>query len=296
MSYSQISLLPDRGVIELRGADAVSFLQGLVTNDVERADPGQAVFAGLLTPQGKILFDFLIYLRDAETLWLDCVREQSDALLKRLAMYKLRAKVELADRSGELSVAAAWGDAPHEGDAAFLAAFADPRFAGLGRRLILAAGPEQPERFAASTGSATPYHSHRVSLAVPQGGLDYAYGEAFPHEACYDQLHGVDFEKGCYVGQEVVSRMHHRGIAKTRIVAVTAEAPLDTTGAEIRAGEFPVGTLGSMDGARGIAMVRLDRVEEAARHGIPLRVGEVTLTVHRPAWASYTVPGEGEKA
>jgi folate-binding protein YgfZ len=139
------------------------------------------------------------------------------------------------------------------------------------------------------TASAAEYHSHRIALAVPQGGLDYAYGEAFPHEACFDELHGVDFDKGCYVGQEVVSRMHHRGTAKTRIAAIEASAPLDT-GAEIRAGEFPVGTLGSMDGTHGIALLRLDRLEEAARHGIPLRVGETILTARTPVWASYTVP------
>ncbi len=210
-------------------------------------------------------------------------------------MYKLRAKVELTDRA-DLAVAAAWGDEPREGNDAFLAAYADPRFAPLGERLILPAGPEEPYRFAASTGSDTAYHSHRVALAVPQGGLDYAYGEAFPHEACYDDLHGVDFEKGCYVGQEVVSRMHHRGIAKTRIAAVVASAPIDTTGAEIRAAEFPVGTLGSMDGTRGIAMIRLDRADEATRHGIPLHVGDVRLTLHRPAWASYAVPGDNGAA
>ncbi|WP_088343006.1 MULTISPECIES: folate-binding protein YgfZ [Rhodomicrobium] len=296
MSYSQISLLPDRGVIELRGPEAASFLSGLVTNDVERAEPGQAVFAGLLTPQGKILFDFLIYVRDGETLWLDCVKEQAETLLKRLTMYRLRAKVELADRSAELAVAAAWGDEPREGNDAFIAAYADPRFAPLGERLILEADPGQPHHFGDRAGGDTLYHSHRVALAVPQGGLDYAYGESFPHEACYDDLHGVDFEKGCYVGQEVVSRMHHRGTAKTRIAAIEASAPLDLSGAEIRAGEFPVGTLGSMDGTRGIAMVRLDRIDEAARHGIPLRVGEVTLTASRPAWASYDVPAGGVRA
>ncbi len=293
MSFSQICLLPDRGIIELRGPEAAGFLQGLVTNDVERAAIGEAVFAGLLTPQGKILFDFFIYVQNAETLWLDCVKEQSEALLKRLSLYRLRAKVELADRSTELSAAATWGGEPHEGSSAFLAAYRDPRFPALGKRLILDAAAPEAGRFAESTGSASAYHPHRVSLAVPQGGLDYAYGEAFPHEACYDDLHGVDFLKGCYVGQEVVSRMHHRGTAKTRIAAVEASEPLTATGAEIHAGEFPVGTLGSMDGTRGIAMVRLDRVDEAARHGIPLRVGEITLTLRRPIWASYQVPSEG---
>ena len=290
MSYSHMTLLPDRGLVEVRGPDAAVFLQDLVTNDVEGIRPGEAIFAGLLTPQGKILSDFLIHMRDPETYWLDCMRDQAETIVKRLAMYKLRAKAEITDRSGELAVGAAWGDKPFESDGAFLASYEDPRYGPLGWRFVIASSASEPVSLAAATGSETAYHSHRVWLAVPQGGVDYAYGEAFPHEACYDELNGVDFDKGCYVGQEVVSRMHHRGIAKTRIAAVETSAPLDIGGAEIRAGDFPVGTLGSMDGTRGIAMLRLDRVEEAARHGIPMRVGDTILTPRAPVWASYSVP------
>jgi folate-binding protein YgfZ len=293
MSYSQLILLPDRSLIGLRGPDAAGFLQGLVTNDVEGAEPGEAIFAGLLTPQGKILFDFLIYVRDAETYWIDCAAEQVGDLAKRLSMYRLRAKVEIADLSGELAVGAAWGDAPRGEVEAFVAAYADPRFAPLGERLILRRSAGEPAGAGIPAAVPAAYHSHRIALAVPQGGLDYAYGEAFPHEACYDDLNGVDFKKGCYVGQEVVSRMHHRGIAKTRTAAVEASAPLAERGAEIRAGDIPVGTLGSMDGRKGIAMVRLDRAEEALRSGVPLRVGDVALTLRRPPWASYDVPSHG---
>jgi folate-binding protein YgfZ len=286
MSSSQMTLLPDRGLVEVRGPDAAVFLQDLVTNDVESIKPGEAIFAGLLTPQGKILCDFLIHMRDPEIYRLDCMRDQAETIVKRLSMYKLRAKVEIADRSGELAIGAVWGETPREGDGAFLAAYDDPRYSPLGGRFVIAAGQSGPANLA----PASSYHTHRVSLAVPQGGLDYVYGEAFPHEACFDELHGVDFDKGCYVGQEVVSRMHHRGIAKTRIAAIEASAPLDTVGAEIHAGEFPVGTLGSMDGTHGIAMLRLDRIDEAARHGIPLRVGETIITARTPPWASYSVP------
>lgn len=290
MSHGHMTLLPDRGLVEVRGSDAAVFLQDLVTNDVESIKPGEAMFAGLLTPQGKILCDFLIHMRDPQTYWLDCMRDQAETIVKRLSMYKLRAKAEIADRSGELAVGAAWGETPRAGEATFLAAYDDPRYAPLGGRFVTASNAPEPASLAAAAGSETAYHSHRVSLAVPQGGLDYAYGEAFPHEACFDELHGVDFDKGCYVGQEVVSRMHHRGTAKTRIAAIEASAPLDAGGAEIRAGEFPVGTLGSMDGTHGIALLRLDRLEEAARHGIPLRVGETIITARTPPWASYSVP------
>lgn len=290
MSSSRMTLLPDRGLVEVRGADATVFLQDLVTNDVESIKPGEAIFAGLLTPQGKILCDFLIHAREPHCYWLDCMRDQAEIVVKRLTMYRLRAKAEIVDRSAELVIGAAWGETPPAGDgAAFLAAYHDPRYAPLGMRFVIEQA-SKPESLAVATSSAADYHSHRVSFAVPEGGLDYAYGEAFPHEACFDELHGVDFEKGCYVGQEVVSRMHHRGTAKTRIAAVEASTPLDIGGAEIRAGEFPVGTLGSMDGTHGIALLRLDRLEEAARHGIPLRVGDTIITARTPPWASYSVP------
>ena len=254
----------------MRGPDAAVFLQDLVTNDVESIKPGEAMFAGLLTPQGKILCDFLIYMREPQSYWLDCMRDQAEAIAKRLSMYKLRAKAEIADRSAELAVGAAWGETPGEGDGAFLASYDDPRYAPLGARFVIASSASEPPSLAAAATSATAYHSHRISLAVPQGGLDYAYGDAFPHEACFDELHGVDFDKGCYVGQEVVSRMHHRGLAKTRIAAIEASAPLDAVGAEIRAGEFPVGTLGSTDGTQrhSVASPRPGRRSDPPRYSL----------------------------
>jgi folate-binding protein YgfZ len=293
MSYSHMSLLPDRGLIEVSGADACAFLHGLVTNDIEAARPGQALFAGLLSPQGKILFDFLIHIRDRQSCWIDCPLEQAVDLARRLTLYKLRARIEIADRSANFAIGALWGDRPSEGMSGVLAAYADPRYAPLGERFVLPRGAQPAGAAAASIVGDAAYHAHRISLAVPQGGLDYAYGEAFPHEACYDDLNGVDFKKGCYVGQEVVSRMDHRGIAKTRIVAVRMSMAVEGGGMEILAGDVPVGQLGSTDGASGIAMVRLDRVESALRAGLPLHVGEVTLTVRRPSWASYAVPSAG---
>lgn len=294
MSYSFMTLLPDRGLIQLSGPDAAKFLQGLITNGVDDAKPGHAIFAGLLMPQGKILSDFLIYVQNSETYWIDCPKAQAGDLVKRLSIYKLRSKIEIADRSGDFSVGAAWGEKPQEGESDFFAAFRDPRYAPLGDRLILRGEHRWPEGLAPILGDAA-YHSHRISLAVPQGGLDYAYGETFPHEACYDDLNGVDFKKGCYVGQEVVSRMHHKGIAKTRIAAVEASAPLEGGGAEILAGDKPVGQLGSADGVHGIAMLRLDRVDEAIRQGVPLCIGNISLTVRQPPWASYKVPSEGTR-
>ena len=134
------------------------------------------------------------------------------------------------------------------------------------------------------------YHARRIALGVPEGGRDYAYGDAFPHEALFDQLNGVDFKKGCYVGQEVVSRMEHRGTARKRIVGVEGEGPLPASGTEITAGGKPIGTLGSVGGASGLALLRLDRAEEAKAAGLPLRAGDVTVAVRIPAWARFKTP------
>ena len=284
---SSVALLPDRGVVEVEGEDAPDFLQSLLTNDIDRAGPGQAMFAGLLTPQGKIVFDFLIFSPAANRYWLDCPADFAADIAKRLTLYKLRAKVAVTDRSAEMAVAARLMDGaqpPQE----VRAAFPDPRHAGLPERLILA----RPAAVAAEKGAAglAAYHARRIALCVPEGHRDYRYGDTFPHEVCYDLLGGVDCEKGCYVGQEVVSRMHHRGVAKTRICGLRGPAPLPAMGTEITGGDYPVGHVGSSDGELGIALIRLDRAEEAASHGVPFRAGEVPLTLRRPSWANYEVP------
>ena len=134
------------------------------------------------------------------------------------------------------------------------------------------------------------YHARRIALGVPEGGRDYIFGDAFPHEAMFDQLNGVDFKKGCFVGQEVVSRMEHRGTARKRIVGVEGEGQLPLSGTEIMAGSMPIGTLGSVAGSSGLALLRLDRAEEAKAAGVPLRAGEVTVAVRIPAWARFKTP------
>jgi folate-binding protein YgfZ len=285
-------VLSDRGIVEVAGADASDFLQSLVTNDIDRVAPGSAMFAGLLTPQGKIVFDFIIYSPGENAYWLDAPVETAAALAKRLNLYKLRAKVAVADRTQEMAVGALLEDgaAPAEPP---VAVYADPRHPLMPRRFILS-DPGGAARAGAGGGEA--YHATRIALCVPEGARDYAYGEIFPHEVCYDLLNGVDFDKGCYVGQEVVSRMHHRGVAKTRIAGVKGTAPLPAVGTEITSGDHPVGQLGSSQGELGVALVRLDRAEEAAGRGAPLRAGGVELTLRRPDWASYDVPAVGAAA
>lgn len=288
MTDSSIALLPDRGIVEVEGNDAVDFLQSLLTNDVEQAGPDRAVFAGLLTPQGKIVLDFLVYALAPNRFLLDCPRDLAATLTKQLGLYRLRAKVAVADRSGEMAI----GAASEHGVARLPApsfSVADPRHAQLPHRHILPVADALPATDENHPGLRA-YHAARIALCVPEGSLDYRYGDVFPHEVCYDLLNGVDFEKGCYVGQEVVSRMHHRGVAKTRVAGVRGAPPLPAMGTEIMGGEYPVGHLGSSADDLGIALIRLDRADEAIRHGVPLHAGDVTLTLRRPVWADYEVP------
>jgi tRNA-modifying protein YgfZ len=284
MTDSSVALLPDRGLVEVEGDDVIDFLQSLVTNDVERIQPGGSMFAGLLTPQGKIAFDFLIYSPAPNRFWLDCPAEFAGDVARRLSQYRMRAKVAVADRSAELVVGAGDGSG-----ADALGSFADPRYGRMPRRHILPAQVATASTEVRAAGLEA-YHAARIALCVPEGARDYLYGEAFPHEVCYDLLNGVDFEKGCYVGQEVVSRIHHRGVAKTRIAGVRGSSALPAMGAEISAGGQPVGQLGSAHGDLGIALIRLDRADEALANGVPLSAGDVTLTLRRPDWVNYDVP------
>jgi tRNA-modifying protein YgfZ len=269
------ALLEDRSVVKVAGEEAAAFLHGLVTNDVAHIEVGQARFAALLTPQGKILFDFFIYRAPAETgaiFLIDCPASAAADLVKRLGFYRLRAKIAIADQSEELKVAAFWDGEPPRLRGGFL--YADPRDRRLGFRAIL------PRTEAAElTQAPADYEAHRISLAAPKGGADFAYADAFPHDANMDLLNGVDFEKGCYVGQEVVSRMRHRGGARKRIVRVRFAATAPAAGAPIKSGEATIGALGSSSGAEGLALVRVDRLAEAQAQGRVLTAEGIALAV-----------------
>jgi folate-binding protein YgfZ len=232
MSSGHIAVLARRGVVAVEGPDAEKFINDLVTADVGRIRPGQAVFAALLTPQCKILID---------------------------------------------GVAAP-----------------DPRLAALGWRVVAPADqPPVPHGFASA--SEANYDAHRIPLGIPEGGIDFAFGDAFPHDADMDQLSGVDFGKGCYVGQEVVSRMEHRGTARRRFVIAAAEGPLPAAGTEVTAGGKPLGTLGSSAGNTGLALVRLDRAREAIDAGTPILAGDATLTLTLPGWARFGWPAGSDR-
>lgn len=283
-----VARLDDRGVVAVTGPDAEHFLQGIITQDMQALAHKPAVFAGLLSPQGKILFDFFI-ARAADGFLLETAAATAADLVKRLAMYRLRAKVQIADRSGAMHVLVVWGAAPASlGPTHGTVAFTDPRVAELGLR-ILAPAAHAADIASATSGidaAAADWHAHRVRLGVPEGGRDFAFADAFPHEADMDQLAGVSFDKGCYVGQEVVSRMQHRGTARKRIVAVTGSAPL-VSGAAVTAGAAAIGAIGSVAGADGVALLRLDRAAEAKAKGIPLLAGAVAITLRAPPWAHF---------
>ncbi len=278
--------LADRGVVQVTGEEAKSFLDGLLTCDLDRLAPGSPRYGGLLTPQGKILFDFIVFAAaDADGgYFLDCAREQAADLARRLSFYKLRAKVAVADRSDTLAVVAAWGGA-EKPDAL---AGEDPRLADLGWRAIV-----PTSEVARMDVDAAAYHVHRIGLGVPEGGKDFAFGDAFPHEALMDRLHGVDFDKGCFVGQEVVSRMQHRGTARTRIVPlVYLDGAAVGPGAEVTAGERVIGRTGTGAGERGLAMIRLDRAADALAAGETIRAGGRPVRIEKPDWATFPFSDE----
>jgi tRNA-modifying protein YgfZ len=285
MSHCHASVLPSRAVLRVRGLDARKFLQGLITNDVAKAQGEAAIHAGLLSPQGKILFDFFVVV-DGDGLLIDVAKDKAGELVQRLSFYRLRAQVEIAEEPA-LTVAAAWGVNSGRPEGAI--AYADPRLAELGVRLLLPKGMDLAPLGCEAEPEAA-YHAFRISQGVPEGGRDYAFGETFPHEALFDQLNGVDFAKGCYVGQEVVSRMEHRGTARKRIVPVEGDAALPESGTSVEADGMPIGTLGSVSGASGLALIRLDRAEAATAAGKPMTAGAVKLALRRPSFARFAVP------
>jgi tRNA-modifying protein YgfZ len=294
----QVALLPDRGVVKVAGEPARSFLNGLVTADMAQATPAEPRYAALLAPQGKIIVDFIIAEAPAEDgggFFLDCPRALASTLVERLDFYKLRAKVAIEDLSERLGVAAIWDGA---GTTEYGLIYPDPRLPALGARMLLPPGlaAEAAADMGGTLVDAEQYEAHRIALTVPRGGQDFIYNDAFPHEAGMDQLGGVDFAKGCFVGQEVVSRMEHRGNVRTRIVAVTFEDFAPECGVPVLAGDKPAGMMGSSARGRGIAIVRLDRVADAMAAGLPVTAGGLAIRPRKPDWARFAWPGEAKAA
>jgi folate-binding protein YgfZ len=268
MSQTVTALLPSRAVIAVGGPDAKSFLNGLLTQEIETLAEGELRFAGLLTPQGRLLHDLFVAGTPDGAL-LDVAAEHRDAILTRLTMYKLRAKVDLAAR--DLAVTAVFGDAPVAAESLY----ADPRLPGLGWRGY---GLD-----IATTAGEDAYDAHRLALGVP-GPADWGTDRTYPIEADFDLLNGIDFKKGCFVGQETTSRMKRRGVIKNRMLPITFDGPPPAPGTEVLAGELRAGEVLSGRDGRAMALLRLDRIENAA-----LTVEGRAVTVDWPAWVPAIV-------
>jgi len=278
------AFLPDRGVVKITGETARDFLNNLITTDTTRLQPGLGRFGALLTPQGKIMIDFLITEAPAGHgggFLIDCPKVLAQTLADKLGFYRLRAKVGIENLSDSLGVLAAWdGDAVLKPDLTFT----DPRNARLGLRILVPAelAAKAADLIGADMVDSSAYEAHRIASGVPRGGLDFIYGDAFPHETNMDRLNGVDFDKGCYIGQEVVSRMQHRGTARTRTVRVLLDGPAPEAGSTVLAGDKSVGIMGSAADHHGLALIRVDRASEALEAGTPLTAGGLSIRVTDP--------------
>jgi folate-binding protein YgfZ len=265
---TKLASLPERGVVAVEGEDRVAFLQGLVSNDVTDAAPGRAVWAALLTPQGKWLADFFI-LADGERLLLECERAQAPMIVARLMRYRLRARAELHDLSGALHVHVAWDGTPALSEGVLGAP--DPRLPEAGWRLI--AGRALP-----ANAPAAAWDAHRIALGLPDGSRDLEAEKSVLLEAGFDELHGVSWTKGCYMGQELTARTRYRGLVKRRLVPVGIEGTVPAPGTPVMREGKDAGVLRSVAGAAGLALLRLEALDG------PLTCGTARLRPQRPSW------------
>jgi len=268
--------LDDRAVLAISGPQARDFLQGLVTNDIAGGlAPGAGLYTAMLSPQGKILFDFLVTEGDGALL-LDVARPSRDALLKKLTLYRLRSKIEIEARD-QLGVYVNLKGHPDNRPLSYAdraVSFADPRLAALGLRSIGALA-EMP----ANLPGPRLYHQHRLALGVPEAG-DFGMEKIFALDAGLAELNGVSFTKGCYIGQELTSRMKHRATSRKRILTATAEIPLPAAG-PVTKGGVEIGELISTHGNTAFALIRLDRLDETTGQIV---AGEIPVALARPTW------------
>ncbi|MDZ5696253.1 folate-binding protein YgfZ [Chelativorans sp. M5D2P16] len=278
--------IADRAVIRVAGPEAESFLQNILTPDLTVLGTDEARPGALLTPQGKILFDFLISRTGSDGFLLECSSETAQDFLKRLMLYKLRAKADVSLQEQE-PVLVSWesDSASSHTDSGGIRDCRFPETVNVRRHQ---GGEMQAEA------SLEDWERLRIAHGVAESGSDYALGEAFPHDVLLDQNGGVGLRKGCYVGQEVVSRMHHRGTARRRLVIVRGEDPLPAPGGELTAEGRPLGKLGTVQGADGLAIVRIDRAAEARQAGTQVLAGTVPVTLRVPAYAGFSLDGTDE--
>lgn len=274
--------LDNRALIAVSGPDAEHFLQNILTTDLDTLGAAEAKPGALLSPQGKILFDFLISRSGENGFRLECRVDVADDFLRRLTLYKLRAKVEIAKQDQSL-VTVAWGpdSTASQTDSTDVS---DARFGQVSVRRSYGSAP--------AGGDPAAWQALRIAHGIAESGSDYQLGDAFPHDVLLDETGGVGFKKGCYVGQEVVSRMQHRGTARRRVLIVSADHALPAPGTELTVAGRPVGTLGSTEGTSGLAIARIDRVKAALDAGQPILAGDVAVSLAIPSWAKFSFPRE----
>ena len=286
--------LTDRTLITANGPDARAFLQNIITTDLEAVAKGEAWPGALLTPQGKILFDFLISRHGEDGFQLECRTDVAGDFQRRLMLYKLRAKVEITVQEQQ-PVAVQWQvDSPSSRDDSSTSQsdsdwLRDRRFARAEVWRAYGAAP-------AADAAADAYAALRAEHGVAESGTDYALGDAFPHDVLFDQNGGVGLKKGCFVGQEVVSRMQHRGTARRRVLLARADTALPAAGTDITADGRVIGTLGTVAGTRGLAIARIDKVKAALDAGTKLLAGDVEVSLAIPSWAKFTFPERAAEA
>jgi len=296
-----VTLLETRGLLQIAGADTRSFLQGLMTTDINKASETRALYGALLTPQGKYLHDFFV-AQMGDCVYLEAEKARLPDLKKRLLLYKLRADILIADVTGEFQIYALFGEgalAALDFDVAAGAARAfkggclsvDPRLAAAGARAILPVirVPEgtAPDFKGFAAADFDEYDRFRIGLGLPDGSRDLVPEKSLLLDYGFDELNGIDWEKGCYVGQEVTARMKHRGLSRKRLLPVTLAGKTPAPGTLVQLGERNVGTLTSVCGDIGLALLQLDAVEKAAQEGPEgnlLQAGETRITPTPPSW------------
>jgi hypothetical protein len=285
MAAKKYLALTDRALIRIAGEDARQFLQDIISNDIEKLGPATAIHAALLTPQGKYLHDFFVF-EHAAAILLDCEAERRDDLTRRLKRYRLRLKIDIEDND-ELSVFALTGDGVREMAGTFAGGivYADPRLAELGARAALPDGGVA----ALAAGGFDPmarddYERLRIGQGVPDGSRDLAVEKALLLESGFEELSGVDFDKGCYVGQEVTARMKYRGLVRKRLLPVDIDGPAPVPGTAVFLGESTVGELRTSIGGRGLALLRLEDVERATAGEAQLLAGDARIRPLKPDW------------
>jgi len=296
MSKLQQTSLPDRGVLAVTGPDSREFLQGLISNDISQVTVDQSIYAALLTPQGKYLFDFFIS-QAGDDLLIDCEKDRLPELFKRLRMYKLRADAVITDETEARNVCVLWGEdaatamglSPQAGSARQSADgvyFVDPRLADAGLRMILNADQKVSVLANLNVTEATPadYDTHRLQLGLPDASRDLTPEKSILLESGFDDLNGINWDKGCYMGQELTARTKYRGLVKKRLTPITIDGDAPAPGDQIMSGDKVAGEMRSSNGQLGMALLRLEYLQDETAE---LTSEHATVHARKPGWANF---------